>query len=513
MNAPRPAAKIILVNEAQDFDADGVQDDQGLIDWLVAEGHDVDVQPSNWLELDDDKIAALNAADLIIVSRTSGSGGYDDGEEPTQWNSIETPMILMNAYITRNSRWLWVDSGSVTSPVAPLMLAVLPDHPIFEGVAVDADGIVLAVDGAVGSGQTSFVEGAVGNGTLIAETLEGYPWIAQWEAGVEFYDGAGQVPAAARMMLTAGTQEPPTWGEQNLTEDGLQILRNAINIMLASGAAPAAGPPELTAAFAFGSRQLDCATYNDPTVNYTMVLHDSVESVQYDAARGYGYEVVYPADSPFGDRGGYGVFGPFDNSPNNRNRFGDECPEELYDSFIGAKDFSSEVSAVTMGDMDTPSPNPEGIIFRVDVPNGMYRFVAAVGEADNVHAARVLAEDGGSGPPENIGANHVVLVHNHDQAQQTIGEATADEPGEGVFARVGFDGLIPPMGDGVFPDPQFIDMDDNGMPADAANSPVLEVTQGYIRIHQLQGNSNDGPGGPKDVNGGDIVILELWKVD
>ncbi|MHC4581771.1 MAG: hypothetical protein ACYS14_09965, partial [Planctomycetota bacterium] len=99
-------------------------------------------------------------------------------------------------------------------------------------------------------------------------------------------------------------------------------------------------------------------------------------------------------------------------------------------------------------------------------------------------------------------------------AQQTIGEADAGEPGQGVFARVGFDGLIPPMGDGVAPDPQFVDMDENGMPTDAgANSPVLEVTQGYIRIHQLQGNSNDGPGGTLDANGGDIVILELWKVD
>jgi len=56
-------------------------------------------------------------------------------------------------------------------------------------------------------------------------------------------------------------------------------------------------------------------------------------------------------------------------------------------------------------------------------------------------------------------------------------------------------------------------MDEDGMPTVDPSSPVLEVTQGYIRIHQLQGNSNDGPGGPRDANGGDIVILELWKVD
>ena len=34
------------------------------------------------------------------------------------------------------------------------------------------------------------------------------------------------------------------------------------------------------------------------------------------------------------------------NSPNNRNRFGDTCPEELYDSFIGAKDFAAVCNQV-----------------------------------------------------------------------------------------------------------------------------------------------------------------------
>ncbi|MCP4262136.1 MAG: LamG domain-containing protein, partial [Planctomycetes bacterium] len=272
--------------------------------------------------------------------------------------------------------------------------------------------------------------------------------------------------------------------------------------------------PPLVAAFAFGSRDLVSPTYNDPAVNYTMVLQTSAEAVQYDPEKGYGYEVLYPADSPYGDRGGYGVFGPFDDSPNGRNEFPDELPEELYDSFIGAKNFLDECSEAVMGDMDSPCDPPEGIIFRVDVPNGLYRFVGAVGEPDNGHAHRILAEDGGSGPPENIGANYVVLVSNHDQSQYNIGEIEGDEPGDAVFARVGFDGKIPPPGDGVVPSPVFVDMDENGLPTDAgANSPILEVTQGYIRIHQLQGNSNDSPDNTRDANGADMVILELWKID
>jgi len=52
-------------------------------------------------------------------------------------------------------------------------------------------------------------------------------------------------------------------------------------------------------------------------------------------------------------------------------------------------------------------------------------------------------------------------------------------------------------------------MDASGLEtAGDPDSPVLEVTAGYVRIHQLKGTS-DG----SDPNGGDMVILELWKID
>jgi len=274
---------------------------------------------------------------------------------------------------------------------------------------------------------------------------------------------------------------------------------------------------KIVAAFAFGSRMLSCPTFSDPGVKYTMVYHGTPMDLAYDPNRGWGYEVVYPVRSPYGERNGYGVFGPFDDSPNNRNKFGGQCPEGLYDSLIGAKEFTAECSAFTIGDPCTPCDSvlePEGIIFRVDVPNGTYRFVAAVGDADNLHAHRILAEDGGSGPPRKIGPHHVVLVGNFDQAQYTIGETDLERPGEGVFARVGFGDRIPPPGDAEFPSPQFVNMNEHGIETEGVpNSPILEVTAGYIRIHQLQGNSNDGPGGPRDGNGGDLVILELWRTE
>jgi len=62
-----PAANIIVVAENVDRGLDRVADDQGLIDWLVAEGHSVDIRRNTWEHLSSERMAQLNAADLIIV--------------------------------------------------------------------------------------------------------------------------------------------------------------------------------------------------------------------------------------------------------------------------------------------------------------------------------------------------------------------------------------------------------------------------------------------------------------
>jgi len=289
--------------------------------------------------------------------------------------------------------------------------------------------------------------------------------------------------------------------------------------------------PTLVRAFLFSARQLECPSFNDPAVDFTVVHHSggdatAADALAYSAARGWGYEVLYPdsGNMPFGPRAGFGRFGPFDETPNIRDKFPDSCPEAIYDSGIGIKDFPQVCNAAATGVPDDPCTAatvlpggalyvPVGAIFRVDVPNGRYRFVAAVGDSDFPHTHRILAEDGGSGPPAAIGPNHVVLVRNFDQAQYALGETDPEELGEGVYARVGFNCLIPPPGDGVFPSPVFVNMDrDGSQTAGVPESPELVVTSGFIRIHQLQGNSNPGPGSADpSVNGSDLVVLELWQ--
>ncbi len=240
-----PAANIIVVTEHEDRNVDGVADDQGLIDWLVAEGHSVDILRNPWASLDSERVAQLEAADLVLVSRLTNSGLYVQGDETTQWNSLKTPLLLLNAYLACCNRWNWVSSTMANDATSDVCAkAADPTHPIFRDVLPAASGVsdpndfpnlVLVIDPAVGSGLTMFLGTTdMGNGRLIARTADSnLGWIAEWDAGVEFYPGAGQFAGGKRLLFCAGTQDLPDpnddlQGEFNLAPDGQLMLRNAI---------------------------------------------------------------------------------------------------------------------------------------------------------------------------------------------------------------------------------------------------------------------------------------------
>jgi hypothetical protein len=234
------AAKIVWVGDSIDINADGTPDDYQWVSWLQAQGHTVDVQRAYWTTLDATKIATLNAADLIIVSRATSSGSYNtNAAEITQWSSITKPLILLNAYLVRGTgttRWFWVNSGTINNLVGPVMQAVELSHPIFTGISLNANNQVAIVDGTTGTGQTSFIGTIdVGNGTLLARTVTGTnAWIVEWDSGNAFYAGSSQTPAAKRLLFCAGTQEtaPQPQGVFNLTAEGQKLFLNAINYML-----------------------------------------------------------------------------------------------------------------------------------------------------------------------------------------------------------------------------------------------------------------------------------------
>jgi len=241
------AANLILVTETRDVDVNGTQDDIGLEEFLKSLGHQVDVRRGNWLTLDAAKIATLNAADLVIVSRSVSSGSYDDdATEIASWNGLTSPMLSVVAYLARGTsstyRWYWLNSSATNNLVGPRMQVVEPKHPIFRGIPLDASNQVDAVDGTTGTGQTTF-NGTIdaGNGKLLAKTATGTnAWIVEWEPGIPYYAGSPGTPGAKRILYSSGTQESGAtpWGAFNLTENGKKIMVNAINYLLGISTVP-----------------------------------------------------------------------------------------------------------------------------------------------------------------------------------------------------------------------------------------------------------------------------------
>jgi hypothetical protein len=232
------AEKIIWVTESTDNNGDGLPDDHQWVEWVESQGFSLDVQRGNWTELDAAKISTLNAADLIIISRSANSGSYDETGEATQWNSITTPMISTNIYFARSSRWLWMNTTSFIrdNVGSPVLEAVGVTHSVFFGITLDQANQAVILDDTVSSANNAFLSSIdVGNGKLIAKVAgQDWTWIAEWEPGVEFYAGAGQYAGGRRLLFCAGTQETTNvaQGELNLNENGRKMFLNAINYML-----------------------------------------------------------------------------------------------------------------------------------------------------------------------------------------------------------------------------------------------------------------------------------------
>jgi hypothetical protein len=235
------------------------------------------------------------------------------------------------------------------------------------------------------------------------------------------------------------------------------ICERAVANHLGFRVTPAYQSLTLVKAFAFGATDYTRATYNDPSVSYIKLRQDAggTTSLQYDASRGYGYTGLSGLETP-----------PSDNS-------GVLNGDQLYAENIGVRG--------TLG----------SLTFRANVPNGKYRFVAAGGDAGaNNHISNIRVRNGGTGSWVNM------VYHEH-----VYNPTKAPE-----FWRVGFKDKVPPPADGgghdsgTFTDPNFRPI---------INSPVIDVTTGYLEVQQIAVAMS----GSSDPRGGDLCLLELWRLD
>ncbi len=186
--------------------------------------------------LDQDELDFANNASLIVMSRNCVSAQYGGTEAlASQWNSIETPLITFSVFITRNVRWQWYNSGNVfcEGDYAIRVPASATKHFIYEGIGASG-----TFDIYKGIGADLILENSVGNGRVLAyNSDQSGIYIAEWSAGIPFYEGTTQVPAAKRVFFAAGESDcGPSEGQNmsayNLNETGKKLFLNLVDYLM-----------------------------------------------------------------------------------------------------------------------------------------------------------------------------------------------------------------------------------------------------------------------------------------
>lgn len=116
------AGTVLVVSDCEVPGGAGADNrDDNLVAFLQGLGHTVDTSGMNKAMQEGQnpfttpaKLAALQNADLVVVSRRTSSGSYDNNRK--QWNELTTPLISMSGYLTRgetaNKIWGWTSAGS-----------------------------------------------------------------------------------------------------------------------------------------------------------------------------------------------------------------------------------------------------------------------------------------------------------------------------------------------------------------------------------------------------------------
>jgi hypothetical protein len=84
-------------------------DDSTLISLLTNAGHTVTNAGAST-----GGAPTTTGQDIVIVSRPGSSGSYANNAGEVQgWVEIDKPMLVLNPYLFRNSRWGYINSGSL----------------------------------------------------------------------------------------------------------------------------------------------------------------------------------------------------------------------------------------------------------------------------------------------------------------------------------------------------------------------------------------------------------------
>lgn len=221
--------------------------DVGYTDLLRSAGHTV----TRYATRDIPEAAVLNAADLVIISRSVPSGHYELDAETAAWNGITAPTMLLGGYILRNSRLGYTTGGTMADTTGTVTLqATNPNHPIFEGITLGAGNTLSYATpqtdpaGHPQLGISVNTNPINANGTLLATVAGAGPGaggmlIGEWQAGAQMSTTPSDRLGGHRMVFLTGSREHQTptpisgeiAGMYDLTPEAGQLFLNAVDYM------------------------------------------------------------------------------------------------------------------------------------------------------------------------------------------------------------------------------------------------------------------------------------------
>lgn len=230
--------------------------DAGYTTLLASKGHTVTRFVSvEAVDQNPDLLMGLNTNDLVIISRSVPSAHYDSATETAMWNGVTSRMIVMGGYITRAARLGFTTGDTmVDANSASMRLKINSSlHPIFAGVAVDANNLMVNPYSTIvtytnsATGATNRQLGiSVNNNTLPAggtvlavvgtagdAAINGMV-IAEYPTGT-LLNSRDYLPSG-RLVVLSGSRESGITSEgsgiYDLADDGEKIFLNAVNYML-----------------------------------------------------------------------------------------------------------------------------------------------------------------------------------------------------------------------------------------------------------------------------------------
>jgi hypothetical protein len=213
--------------------------DEPFISLLQGAGHTVRRFPAVAGNLSDEQINQLNATDLLIIGRATGSGDFDDAVDETNWNQrVTARLMIMSAYLVRMNRLGWQTTNGVPDSGPTPLTAENPAHPVFAGITFQPGSNTMAnnYNIQIDRGTTQIGGTLVPGGVVIARNpavADGIA-IAEWPAGTMVTaDGGTYALASNRYFFAGGSREADgagltTAGQYDLTPDGERLFLNFV---------------------------------------------------------------------------------------------------------------------------------------------------------------------------------------------------------------------------------------------------------------------------------------------